>query len=240
MNQATLNTYVRQHELWLSSRGRKGVRADFSNKDLSGLRLHKANLKWAKFNDTNLASTMFENVNLELAEFNKANLNLVDWRYCHITTASFIEAVFVNAKFYKVDFSYSNFTTSAMMCTKLISCKLCRVCFRHNFVEGADFTDCDFQDALVMSDLSKASICNVNFGKERTILGADKYKVIVSHLVGYILYFPQKDVVKWGNWNNYKGGSLKDFEKEVSVRYLEDSIEYKKLKALIRYFKENS
>ena len=74
MTQKEVNEAIRLHGLWLKDKT-TGERADFSGKDLSGLKFRGANLNGAYLSDANL-----RNVGLRLAYFSNANLRCANLR----------------------------------------------------------------------------------------------------------------------------------------------------------------
>lgn len=114
---------------------------------------------------------------------------------------------------------------------------LCGADLRGADLRGADLCDANLCDAnLCRADLRGADLCGAN------LCGANLPKHIVQ--VGpigsrksYTIYNVSDDIVQCGCWNDYKGGSLEEFEKRVADVYGVDSLHYKEYQAAIGLFK---
>src|SRR6185369_14850145 len=79
------------HELWVSSNGAEGERANFSDTDLSGIDFSDRNLSAAVFQNARLRSTTFNRSIAELADFSKADLTAAKLTRANLRGSNFTE-----------------------------------------------------------------------------------------------------------------------------------------------------
>ncbi|HEY4164546.1 MAG TPA: pentapeptide repeat-containing protein, partial [Dongiaceae bacterium] len=91
------------HELWVSSNGDKGERADFSETDLSGVDFSHRNLSAAVFLGARLRSTVFSRAIIELADFTRADLTAADFSRANLRGCNFTDAILHRASFRNAD-----------------------------------------------------------------------------------------------------------------------------------------
>ncbi len=65
---------LNRHQLWLGTFGRKGARADFAGKNLSGLDLRGTNLTGADFTNAKLNGTLFDDAVMDFTVLRNADL----------------------------------------------------------------------------------------------------------------------------------------------------------------------
>ncbi|MCI4435426.1 MAG: pentapeptide repeat-containing protein [Ignisphaera sp.] len=127
-----LQKIIALHKKWLDKED-GGIRANFSEADLSGEDLSNVNLYWANFSMANLIGTNFSGSNLSRVNFIRANLS---------------EANFTGAKLSGADFSMA---IGEAKYIKSLQCKKYKViytfdmifigCKSHSIVEWKNFTE---------------------------------------------------------------------------------------------------
>lgn len=90
---AELDNTIAQHEKWVASNGKEGVRADLSYSDLSDVNLEGSNLQQAIFAGAKLNRANLRRTNLKWTVFYYANLNETD-----ISEADCYMAILIKAK----------------------------------------------------------------------------------------------------------------------------------------------
>jgi len=93
-----LSARLVEHNLWLTSLGRKGVQLQTKAREFNELDLYGVVLS-----DVILPSSIFRNCELQQADFAKANLASVTFENCNLSGATFVKAnldyaVFLNCK----------------------------------------------------------------------------------------------------------------------------------------------
>jgi hypothetical protein len=78
MDQETLASVLRNHELWLKSQGARGERADLSEKDLRGANLSLEDLSYADLSKADLRGANLWGSNLNGADLSEADLSGVN------------------------------------------------------------------------------------------------------------------------------------------------------------------
>jgi len=94
MNVYTIQQILKDHSLWLSSKGSKGSRASLKEADLRGADLRRANLRGADLRGAdlrgaNLREANLQGANLYGADLYKANLRGADLRGAYLCGAKF-------------------------------------------------------------------------------------------------------------------------------------------------------
>ena len=105
MTQEELDKIVEQHQHWLKEdcEGWEDMRADLSMKDLSGLNLESANLKFADLESANLKSA-----NLKFADLESANLKCADLESANLKCANLGSANLESANLKSANLEYAN------------------------------------------------------------------------------------------------------------------------------------
>lgn len=75
LSKQEIKEIINKHKLWLNSNGVEGVKANFSNTDLSGIDLKNINLSNADFSNSILSHVDFTNSNLSGANLSNADLS---------------------------------------------------------------------------------------------------------------------------------------------------------------------
>ena len=114
---------------------------------------------------------------------------------------------------------------------------LCGADLRGANLRGADLCGADLRDA----NLRGANLYGADL-RDADLYGADLPKQIIQ--IGPIgsrksqtIYNVTGDIVQCGCWNNYKGGTLAEFELRVAAKYKPDNKHYKEYLAAIAMFK---
>ena len=87
IDQETLSAILKEHQLWLDSKGGDGKKADLSNKNLKFVNLEAADLRRA-----NLEAADLRRANLEAADLRRANLEAADLRRANLEAANLVGA----------------------------------------------------------------------------------------------------------------------------------------------------
>lgn len=108
---------LRKHHEWLTGAG--GTRADFSARDLSGLRLPRLNLAMADLSgcdlsDCDLSGSDLQGANLTGANLGGANLSNVDFSGADLSDANFNRANLTGAQLDRADVWRANFQGSTI------------------------------------------------------------------------------------------------------------------------------
>jgi uncharacterized protein YjbI with pentapeptide repeats len=95
----TIDNILAAYKDWLASDGKEGVRANFSNVDLTE----------QDFSDKNLQHTTFNNVNLTNTNFEGTNLNSTLFEDCTCEYTYFNDATLIGASFYDSELHFTDF-----------------------------------------------------------------------------------------------------------------------------------
>ncbi len=156
-----LSEQLVNHKLWIRSRGKEGVRADFSECNLEGINLAGANLRGANLVGANLTNgdftkTNFMNADLTGAIFAHSNLAGADFFQANLSLANFFQANLSNSNFNFVNLSEADLTGADI--TNAVISFMC--------LSGWEWRD--FSDPSSLS-LSKATFFGANFRKATII-----------------------------------------------------------------------
>ena len=156
--------------------------------------LHGANLSGANLSGANLRGADLSDANLSDANLHYANLSDVDLRGANLSYANLSDA----------NLSDANLHGANLHCADL---------------RGADLRGADLRDAnLSGADLRRANLHGANL--RRAILPAIILQVgPIGSRKDYIVYNASDDNILCGCWNNYKGGTLEEFEAHVEEVY---------------------
>ena len=100
MTQEQLNEIIESHQHYLNKDidGWESMRADLSDKNLSGLNLKNANLKAVNLYKTNLRNANLRNADLNYTYLYKTDLSYADLRHANLNGAFFREANLLGTK----------------------------------------------------------------------------------------------------------------------------------------------
>ena len=155
MTQNELNTIIESHQHYLNKDidGWESMRADLSDKNLSGLNLKNANLREANFRNANLSNSNLgdanlNNADLAYADLRKADLRKADLRKADLSRADLREADLSRADLRDADLSEANLYRAFCCYTNLY---------------GVDLRGADLREAnLLRADLRKADLREAN------------------------------------------------------------------------------
>ena len=221
MEKEKIDEILRSHKEWIDTNGKKGKRADFSNKDLINVDLHGADLSNANFMGTDLSNANFMGTDLS------------------------------NANFYKAILCHANLSEAKLVGAILNSAILLRVDFRGADLYGADLSHADISDAnLCCSNLSNSDFRVAIFSRSKiqnaALRGARLPNGIFmvegagsSHRCTY--YDAINDFVKCGCWDDDNGNNLDSFKKRIEDVYgphgkTPNQKHFKAYQAAINYF----
>ena len=155
MTQNELNTIIESHQHYLNKDidGWESMRADLSDKNLSGLNLKNANLREANFRNANLSNSNLgdanlNNADLAYADLRKADLRKADLRKAYLSRADLREADLSRADLRDADLSEANLYRAFCCYTNLYKANL----------SGADLREAN----LLRADLRKADLREAN------------------------------------------------------------------------------
>ena len=155
MTQNELNKIIENHQHYLNKDidGWESMRADLSDKNLSGLNLKNANLREVDLRNADLREADLRNANLYGANLNNADLSSADLNKAVLREADLRESNLSNADLRKANLRDAD--------------------LRYADLRDADLRDADLSNAdLRKADLSNADLSNADLG-EANIDGAD-------------------------------------------------------------------
>nr|WP_315338464.1 pentapeptide repeat-containing protein [Neisseria sicca] len=129
IDQETLSAILKEHQLWLDSRGENGERADLSNKSLKLANLEGADLRKADL----------RRVNLEGADLRKADLRRVNLEGADLLIADLAGANLAGANFHRANLAETNLEGAYLRETNLAGANLA----------GANLADAYLEDAYL-------------------------------------------------------------------------------------------
>lgn len=222
MKKSAISEILINHQIWLSSDGYDGKRADFSHEDLHGTDFSGLDLSNADFTEANLSGAEFIGTTLNIANFNKADLSGAD-----LTHAVLNEADLQHSKLHGAD----------LFCTEIIDTDLTHADLSDANLRGTDFGGSD----LRLAKLCGAKISNVNLRGAFLPDGIYMVAGLGSKDGGYIYYDSNNDFVKCGYWDDGNGNRLDSFKKRVEEVYgpngeKPNSMSYKAYQSAINYF----
>lgn len=124
IDQETLVSILKEHQLWIESGGENGKRADLYGKDLIGMKLGRANLRRANLRRANLRRAKLYGADLYGANLDGADLYEADLDEANLCRASLIGANLIGA---------------SLIETKLDGADLCGANLRGAMIEGTSF-----------------------------------------------------------------------------------------------------
>lgn len=132
IDQETLASILKEHQLWLESGGENGKRADLYGKDLIGMKLGRANLRRANLRRANLRRAKLYGADLYGANLDGADLYEADLDEANLCRASLIGANLIGA---------------SLIETKLDGADLCGANLRGAMIEGTSFDEVNLDGA---------------------------------------------------------------------------------------------
>lgn len=132
IDQETLASILKEHQLWIESGGENGKRADLYGKDLIGMKLGRANLRRANLRRANLRRAKLYGADLYGANLDGADLYEADLDEANLCRASLIGANLIGA---------------SLIETKLDGADLCGANLRGAMIEGTSFDEVNLDGA---------------------------------------------------------------------------------------------
>ena len=214
MTQNELNTIIESHQHYLNKDidGWESMRADLSDKNLSGLNLKNANLREANFRNANLSNSNLGDANLNNADLaytdlRKADLRKADLRKADLSRADLREADLSRADLRDADLSEANLYR-AFCCYANMYGAFC--CYAN--LNGVDLRNADLREAnLFRANLKDANLFGVNL-KNANIINAE---ISENTKIDYPIACPET-----GSFIGYKKAGC---EKIVKLQICEDA-----------------
>jgi uncharacterized protein YjbI with pentapeptide repeats len=120
---------IKQHNIWLLSKGAKGEKADFTNKLLTNIIISNENLENVSFKYSKLNNVTFENTNLSNANFEHSSIADANYKDCILFKVTFDSCIIKYVNFAKVDLESSNFNNAQLNKTNFIDSFLHKATF---------------------------------------------------------------------------------------------------------------
>jgi len=156
MTKDDLKNLIEDHKLWLKSNGKKGVPADLSGANLSGIDLSEVNLLLAKLSGVNFSGATLVLADLSQADLSGANLSGADLSGADLLLTDFSDADFSGADLSVADLSGANLSNAKLQAASLPQTDL----------SGADLSKSDLSRTdLSGADLSKSDLSGANFSQ---------------------------------------------------------------------------
>ena len=209
MTQNELNTIIESHQHYLNKDidGWESMRADLSDKNLSGLNLKNANLREANFRNANLSNSNLGDANLNNADLAYADLRKADLRKADLSRADLREADLSRADLRDADLSEANLYR-AFCCYANMYGAFC--CYAN--LNGVDLRNADLREAnLFRANLKDANLFRVNL-KNANIINAE---ISENTKIDYPIACPET-----GSFIGYKKAGC---EKIVKLQICEDA-----------------
>jgi uncharacterized protein YjbI with pentapeptide repeats len=195
LTQNELDNIVKQHNLWVNTRGVEGVRANFKEKVLCNLSFKDFSLVHADFR-----GAILSNCDLSKSNFRNSNFNVTTFENCTFELSSLVYCNFMGARG-----EFVNLTGA--------------ICFETNF-KASVFKNTKFDTSTLRSSRFSDAIL-----EDCSFYGADFHKVlapnndltIINFVAGGImgLYTAQDKKVFWDGWS----GDLAQFVKYANKKF---------------------
>ena len=98
IDQETLASILKEHQLWIESDGKNGKKADLSGKDLRGANLSLEDLSHANLSRANLRGANLWGINLSRADLSRADLLGADLLGANLSGANLNDAILIGAR----------------------------------------------------------------------------------------------------------------------------------------------
>ena len=157
MTQNELNKIIENHQHYLNKDidGWESMRADLSDKNLSGLDLRNANLIEADLSNASLSNSNLRNANLRNANLNNANLREANLYGANLRDADLNNADLRDADLRDACLRYAN---------------LRKACLRYANLRKADLRKADLSEAdMYEADLKEANLLGTNLKNTNTV-----------------------------------------------------------------------
>ena len=157
MTQEQLNKIIENHQHYLNEDidGWESMRADLSDKNLSGLNLRNANLIEADLSNASLSNANLRNANLRNANLNNANLREANLYGANLRDADLNNADLRDADLNNACLRYAN---------------LRKACLRYANLRKADLRKADLSEAdIYEADLKEVNLLGTNLKNTNTV-----------------------------------------------------------------------
>ena len=156
VNGKKLNNILKDHSIWILTKGRSGKLAELIGRNLDGANLEMANLPFADMQSASLMGAYLQGSN-----FRKAKLKGVNLRGARLDGADFEGADLTGA-----DLSFAICKGTSFVNTNLSGSKFIKADLSDANLKGANLQGVDFNSANISSSsLSEANLENVTFEK---------------------------------------------------------------------------
>jgi len=141
--QEEVDEAIKDHGIWLSSKGRDGLQMDLAGINMQGLDLSGADLQKADLSLALLQNTNFSGSNLRLAGLAFANLEGADLSGANLNKGKFWHTKAKGANFSGADLRYASLAKSGFTGADFTGAK-----WTGAFLEDSDFTDAQFDQGI--------------------------------------------------------------------------------------------
>ena len=225
-----LEEILEKHKKWLNNKD-GGEQADLRSTDLSYADLSGIDLRCSYLQYADLRGTDLSGANLQYAGLNNADLQYADLQCANLKGANLqkINLQFVdlsNANLSGTDSQKADLQYANLQCTDLKGAYLRFANLSVADLSGADLSDVDLRYVnLKDTNLSDANLQGAELFYAN-LKGAERPWLVYMGSIGSrraeTLYFADYDIVHCGCWNDYKGGTLAEFEARVDETYPAD------------------
>lgn len=147
LDQEVFSQILQAHQLWLTSDGKEGRRANLKDNDLRHISFNNANLVQASLRGVNLEGVDLRGAQLQEADFTEARLNGANLSGLQLRRVNFASAKLDRAVMDNADMSYSNFLNAHLNETSFREANLERAILRQAQIARASFEMANLTDA---------------------------------------------------------------------------------------------
>ena len=166
MDQKKLNIVLKDHQSWLESNNKKGLKAVLWHANLKGLSFEQKNLKRVEFNYANLEKANLKGATLENADLHKTNLKMANLEDANLKKAFLRKANLESANLEKANLEGAYLKYSNLRNAKLKFANLQKSELQWAILKGADLHEANFADTdLLETDLSETCLEKTQFQK---------------------------------------------------------------------------
>lgn len=155
MGPEELKYFLLQHELWLKTDGKKGIRADFSD----------FKFPFIDFSNRNLESVIFKRTFLHGANFQNCNLTNTNFHHANLGSANLCNSILNNTHFFDTRLHLAKLTGSKLTNIEFNTCQL-------NF---ANFENTDLSTTLFIN----SSVYDIALPEKSYIIEGEKYSIFI-------------------------------------------------------------
>ena len=137
INQETLSVILKEHQLWIESKGKNGKRADLKLENLHEANLHGANLEGANLEEAILFAANLKEANLSSAELRGAYLSQANLKEANLSSAKLCGAHLSQAKLRGANLEGANLEGANLKGANLEGANLERAYLDGAYLDGA-------------------------------------------------------------------------------------------------------